>query len=54
MERFNLWLTIDDHSKVICHGEHDEMNDLALQAFSGIDATVHVLPDTEEPTTVAQ
>jgi|LakMenEpi03Aug12_release.lakeMendotaPanAssembly.Ray.scaffolds.fasta_scaffold112335_5 hypothetical protein len=47
MERFNLWVTINEHSKVICWGEQSEMNDIALQA--GLPGDVHVLPDGHEP-----
>ncbi len=47
MERFNLWVTIDKHSKVVCFGEQHDMNAIALSA--GIHGDVHVLPDTEEP-----
>ena len=46
-QRFNLWVTFDRHSKVICFGEHSDMNDLALQA--GLPGDVRVLPDGEEP-----
>ena len=49
MERFNLWLTIDKHSKVLCFGEQSEMNDIALQCFAGMSVNVHVLPDGHEP-----
>jgi hypothetical protein len=47
MERFNLWVTINKHSKVVCFGEQSELNDIALHA--GIKGDVHVLPDTHEP-----
>lgn len=47
MTRYNLWVTIDDHSKVVCFGPLSEMNDLALQA--GIRGDVCVLPDGDEP-----
>jgi len=45
--RYNLWVTDSGGSRVICHGEQSEMNDLAMLA--GIEGDVHVLPDTEEP-----
>lgn len=46
-DRFNLWLTIGDHSKIICYGSRSDMNILALSA--GIGGDVHVLPDGTEP-----
>lgn len=46
-ERHNLWLTIKDHSKIICYGTRSDMNDVALLA--GIEGSVHVLPDGLEP-----
>jgi hypothetical protein len=49
MERFNLWLTIDQHSKVLCFGPQCEMNDIALHCFAGMGVNVHVLPDGYEP-----
>jgi hypothetical protein len=52
MTRFNLWITDEHGSKVICHGSQGEMNDLALSpALTGLAAlgAVHVLPDHEEP-----
>jgi hypothetical protein len=49
MERFNLWLTIDKHSKVLCFGEQSEMNSIALTCFAGMSVNVHVLPDGREP-----
>ncbi len=49
MERFNLWLTIDQHSKVLCFGPQCEMNDIALHCFAGMGVNVHVLPDGHEP-----
>jgi len=49
MERFNLWLTIDQHSKVLCFGPQCEMNDIALHCFAGMSVNVHVLPDGHEP-----
>ena len=45
--RFNLWVTINKHSKVVCFGEQSELNDIVLHA--GIEGDVHVLPDTHEP-----
>jgi hypothetical protein len=47
MQRYNLWVIDTDGSKIICHGERGEMNDIAILA--GIPGEVHVLPDTEEP-----
>lgn len=51
MNRYNLWVTIDDHSKVMCYGSLSEMNDLAFDGFflSSVGGDVHVLPDGDEP-----
>jgi hypothetical protein len=51
MTRFNLWITDEHGSKVICHGDQSEMNDLALSPVARLAAlgAVHVLPDHEEP-----
>lgn len=46
-DRFNLWLTTGDHSRVICYGSRSDMNSIAILA--GIDGDVHVLPDGAEP-----
>lgn len=46
--RYNLWLTLNGHSKVLCWGTQGEMNDL-VGAFAGIDGDIHILPDQEEP-----
>jgi hypothetical protein len=41
-DRFNLWVTAGNQASVICHGELEEMNHLAI--YAGI-ANVCVLPD---------
>ncbi len=48
--RFNLWVSKDDHCKIVCHGEQGEMTDLALLA--GIQEDIYVLPDGQEPADV--
>ena len=47
MKRYNLWVTLDGHSKIVCYGPRSEMNDLALLA--GITGDIHVMPDGDEP-----
>ena len=49
--RFNLWVTVEDHSKVICYGTWEELVEF-VQPIIGDRSVraVHVLPDQEEPT----
>lgn len=47
MERYNLWVTEGDHSRVICFGDRSEMNTIAL--LTQLPGDVHVLPDGDEP-----
>lgn len=47
MTRYNLWVTTGDHSRVICYGDQDTLNSIALTA--NIEGEVHVLPDDLEP-----
>jgi hypothetical protein len=42
-DRFNLWVTAGNQASVICHGELEEMNHLAI--YAGITENVYVLPD---------
>jgi hypothetical protein len=53
--RYNLWLTIGDHSKVIVYGTQQDMNDLACSYVKLSDlGDVHVLPDGEEPISICR
>lgn len=45
--RFNLWIPAGKGFKVICHGSHDDMIHLALNA--NLESDAFVLPDTQEP-----
>lgn len=47
--RFNLWVTIEDCSKVICFGTWAELIELVQPVLDGSIRAVHVLPDGEEP-----
>jgi len=47
MERFNLWITLGNHSKIVCYGSQSDMNKIALSA--NLAGDVHVLPDGDEP-----
>jgi hypothetical protein len=47
MTRYNLWVTTGGHSRVICYGDRDTLNTIALTA--GVEGSVHVLPDNLEP-----
>ena len=47
MTRYNLWVTTGDYSRVICYGDQDMLNTIALTA--NIEGDVHVLPDNLEP-----
>jgi hypothetical protein len=49
MTRFNLWLTENSHSKIVCYGNQCDMNDLCLSGVLGDLGDVTVLPDGEEP-----
>lgn len=48
--RFNLWVTIGDHSKVVCWGAWAELIELVDPIMADPVRAVHVLPDGEEPT----
>jgi hypothetical protein len=41
--RFNLWAATGRRAKIVCHGELEEMNHLAI--YAGITETIYVLPD---------
>lgn len=47
MERFNLWVTLNGHSKVVCYGSLCDLNTIAIAA--GLPGDIHVLPDGQEP-----
>ena len=47
--RFNLWVTIEDCSKVICFGPWAELIELVPPVLDEPIRAVHVLPDGEEP-----
>ena len=47
--RFNLWLVCNDFAKIICWGQHDEMNDIAVTAGLSDLGDIYVLPDQQEP-----
>lgn len=46
MDRFNLWITEAKGHKILCHGERQEMDDVASYLTG---STVVVLPDGDEP-----
>jgi len=47
MTRFNLWIKEPNGSKVLCHGDKSEMEELMLFA-SSIDLNVEVRPDNAD------
>lgn len=52
--RYNLWLTVQDYSKVVCYGDQSEMDDIARLAPRLKElGRVQILPDGEEPDTLS-
>jgi hypothetical protein len=45
--RFNLWIATGNGFKIVCHGSHDDMIHLALNA--NLESDAFVLPDAQEP-----